>query len=87
MPIIQADPKLLRMVLQNLLSNSIKYTPKEGSISLRITKKKLNLLIEVEDTGYGIPEQEKSRIFEKLFRAKNVREKDTEGTGLGFIYC
>ena len=83
MPIIQADPKLLRMVLQNLLSNSIKYTPKEGSISLRITKKKLNLLIEVEDTGYGIPEQEKSRIFEKLFRAKNVREKDTEGTGLG----
>lgn len=83
MPIIQADPKLIRIIFQNLLSNSIKYTPEKGSVSLKINKNKKNLLVEVADTGYGIPKKEQPRIFEKLFRAENVREKDTEGTGLG----
>lgn len=82
-PIIQADPKLFRIVFQNLLSNSVKYTPEEGSVSLKINKSAKNLLIEVSDTGYGIPKSEQSKIFQKLFRAENVREKDTEGTGLG----
>lgn len=82
-PIIQADPKLFRIVFQNLLSNAVKYTPENGSVSLKLNKDKKNLLVEVSDTGYGIPKQDQSRIFQKLFRAENVREKDTEGTGLG----
>jgi PAS domain S-box-containing protein len=82
-PIIQADPKLIRIVFQNLLSNAIKYTPAQGSVTLKIDKNTKNLLIEVTDTGYGIPKKDQVRIFEKLFRAENVREKDTEGTGLG----
>jgi signal transduction histidine kinase len=83
MPIIQADPKLIRIVFQNLLSNAVKYTPEKGAITLKISKNTKNLLVEVADTGYGIPLSEQPRIFEKLFRAENVREKDTEGTGLG----
>lgn len=82
-PIIQADPKLFRIVFQNLLSNAIKYTPDSGQVTLKLGRDKKNLLVEVSDTGYGIPKGDQSRIFQKLFRAENVRERDTEGTGLG----
>ncbi|MFA5877165.1 MAG: ATP-binding protein [Candidatus Paceibacterota bacterium] len=84
-PLIQVDPKLLRMVVQNLLSNAIKYTPEKGKIemSLTLTNQKKCLLFTISDTGYGIPKNQQHKIFKKLFRADNVREKDTEGTGLG----
>ncbi|MBP6946118.1 MAG: PAS domain S-box protein [Candidatus Pacebacteria bacterium] len=84
-PLIQVDPKLLRMVVQNLLSNAIKYTPEKGKIdlSLTLTDEKKCLLFTISDTGYGIPKNQQHKIFQKLFRADNVREKDTEGTGLG----
>lgn len=82
-PIISADPKLIRIVFQNLLSNSVKYTPDKGSVKLLLTQDKKNLLVRVADSGYGIPKDQQDKIFSKLFRADNVREKDTEGTGLG----
>lgn len=82
-PEIMADPKLIQIIIQNLLSNAVKYTPEKGQVSLTITKKDPNMLIEVKDTGYGIPKNQHSQIFTKLFRADNVRAKDTEGTGLG----
>ena len=81
---MRADPKLLRMVMQNLLSNSVKYTPIGGKVALSITlADKKHIQIEVSDTGYGIPRKQHGKIFTKLFRADNVREKDTDGTGLG----
>ena len=83
-PLMQADPKLLRMVAQNILSNSVKYTPEGGKIDLSFTlSDKKNIQIKISDTGYGIPKNQHSQIFTKLFRADNVREKDTDGTGLG----
>ncbi len=83
-PIIPVDPKLLRMVFQNLLSNSVKYTPEDGEIEFEISSyDKDNVIIKISDSGYGIPKDQQDRIFTKLFRADNVREKDTEGTGLG----
>lgn len=94
-PQIQADPKFLRMVFQNLLSNAVKYTPEKGTINfgLRLVKRgesvdkqkasEDSLAIVVSDNGYGIPKNQQDKIFTKLFRADNVREKDTEGTGLG----
>ncbi len=83
-PLINADPKLLRMVVQNILSNAVKYTPKKGKIRMSISlKDKKNVLLKVTDTGYGIPKNQHSKIFLKLFRADNVRDKDTDGTGLG----
>jgi PAS domain S-box-containing protein len=83
-PLIRADPKLLRMVVQNLLSNAVKYTPEGGKIriSLSLNDKK-NIIIKMADTGYGIPKDQQDKIFTKLFRADNVIGKDTEGTGLG----
>jgi len=78
-----ADEKLLRIVFQNLLSNAIKYTPAQGKISLSIWPEKDKIKIDVKDTGMGIPKNQQAKIFEKLFRADNVRATDTEGTGLG----
>ena len=81
---MQADPKLLRMVMQNILSNAVKYTPIGGKVelSIRLADRK-NILIKITDNGYGIPKKQHGKIFTKLFRADNVREKDTDGTGLG----
>ncbi len=86
LPLVNADPKLVRIIFQNLLSNSIKYTPENGKVSLRLgleEKFSEHILIKVSDDGYGIPEHQKEKIFTKLFRADNVKERDTEGTGLG----
>ena len=94
-PHIMADPKLIRIIFQNLLSNAIKYTPEHGTVSLTVAALKKGqsadgkktsremLLIKVADTGYGIPYEQHSKIFTKMFRADNVREHDPEGTGLG----
>ncbi|MBI2035717.1 MAG: PAS domain S-box protein [Candidatus Liptonbacteria bacterium] len=80
---INADSKIVWIVFQNLLSNAIKYTPEGGSISLSIIKDGENALIKVTDTGYGIPEDQKSQIFTKMFRADNVKSNEIEGNGLG----
>jgi signal transduction histidine kinase len=84
-PLIPVDIKLFRMVLQNLLSNAIKYTPEGGHIEFEITMgvRKGTISIRVSDSGCGIPEHQKDRIFSKLFRADNVRAQNVDGTGLG----
>ncbi len=94
LPVIQADPKLTRIILQNLITNAVKYTPSEGQITVSVSSvlgeavkhgnaKEQYVLISVKDTGYGIPKAQKDKIFTKLFRADNIREKETDGTGLG----
>ena len=80
---IKADPNLVRIIFQNLLSNAVKYTPRGGRISLTIKKQEPNVLIKLSDTGYGIPKNQQTKIFEKLFRADNIRETEPDGTGLG----
>jgi len=80
---VVVDSKLVRIIFQNLLSNAVKYTPEKGKIGLKMEKLEDDLLIQITDNGMGIPKAQQSRMFEKLFRADNVREKDTEGTGLG----
>lgn len=82
-PMIDADAKLTRIIFQNLLSNAVKYTPPGGQITLEIARHDPFLYIRIADTGYGIPVAQHDKIFQKLFRADNVRQKDTEGTGLG----
>ncbi|KKQ14182.1 MAG: Multi-sensor signal transduction histidine kinase [Candidatus Moranbacteria bacterium GW2011_GWF2_36_839] len=82
-PLINADPNLTRIIFQNIITNAVKYTPEKGKIDIILEKESKNLLIKISDTGYGIPDNQKDRIFQKLFRADNVREKDTNGSGLG----
>ncbi|RJQ28821.1 sensor histidine kinase [Candidatus Parcubacteria bacterium] len=97
LPIISTDPKLMRIVFQNLLSNAVKYTPPRGTVAVAIEKHlepqaigipgsaggESHVFVTVSDTGYGIPAFQRDKIFTKLFRADNVKTKETEGTGLG----
>jgi two-component system sensor histidine kinase VicK len=93
---LKIDSDILYICFDNLVSNAVKYTPdKDGVVNVKgyfaeknkviggkkITKK--SFIFEVSDNGYGIPKQEQSKIFDKLFRATNVQTHDTDGTGLG----
>lgn len=94
-PHLMVDPKLVRMIFQNLLSNAIKYTPEGGKAWFTLEEKKKGevvggktlekdgVLFTMSDAGLGIPKDEHKNIFQKLYRAQNVRQSDTEGTGLG----
>lgn len=80
---LNADSKIVWMIFQNLLSNAVKYTPEGGEVTLEIGLSNENVFIKVTDNGYGIPKIEQSKIFEKMYRADNVKTKDIEGNGLG----
>jgi signal transduction histidine kinase len=83
LPIIETDPELARIIFQNVISNAIKYTPNEGKVNIDLTQSGSHVDIKVTDTGYGIPEKQQNRIFTKMFRADNIRNKVTDGSGLG----
>jgi len=83
LPLVSVDPQLFRMVFQNLLSNSAKYTHPEGRISISLKQNGNAIVFTIADTGIGIPEKQKHLVFSKLFRAENARETDPDGTGLG----
>ena len=80
---ISLDSGLMSIIVQNLVSNAIKYTPEGGNVYLSIQQVDNNYVLKVKDTGYGIPIEQQSQIFTKLFRADNIKTKHTEGTGLG----
>lgn len=78
-----ADEEGLLTVLNNLVDNAIKYTPLGGRVSLRWRIDGRRVLIEVEDTGIGIPKQHQGRIFERFYRVDKARSRELGGTGLG----
>jgi signal transduction histidine kinase len=90
---VRIDPKLTETIIRNLVSNAIKYTPDGGRVEISAgiadteygLKSKGQLFIRVVDTGYGVPKNQHSKIFAKLFRASNIKSKDTDGTGLGLF--
>lgn len=85
LPNIVFDRKIVKIILQNLISNAVKYSPSGKKITIDISEDKIKKMIDinVSDQGYGIPVDQHSRVFEKLFRADNIKEKNIEGTGLG----
>lgn len=83
LPVILADIKLLTIIFQNLLANAIKYSPQHGKVTFSISSTQKEVIIAVTDAGCGIPLNQKSKIFTKMFRADNARSIDPEGTGLG----
>jgi signal transduction histidine kinase len=80
--VAQGDPVLLRQVLVGLLTNACTNTPAPGTVTLRALRgESENVMIEVEDTGEGIPPDEQSRVFERFYRGSSAMEG--EGFGLG----
>jgi PAS domain S-box-containing protein len=79
--IFSTDPKLLRHILDNLLSNAVRYSPAGTDIAIRIAGGAKRVQFSVEDHGIGIPEADRARIFEPFERGSNVG--NIQGTGLG----
>ncbi len=80
---IRAAREYIRETLMNLIVNSIKYTSRNGKVDIKISDKGSSIVIEISDTGIGIPKNELPRIFEEFYRASNAKEVERDGTGLG----
>jgi len=80
---IEGDVESMTQVLDNLLDNAVKYTPRGGKITIRALRRDGQAVLEVEDTGIGISAADRERIFERFFRTDRARSRDTGGTGLG----
>lgn len=84
---ITGDPFLLHLLVSNLLDNALKYSPKEGAVTLALTKEGAHTLLAVKDNGPGIPDDEKKKIFGKFYRSGQETIRQTKGTGLGLYLC
>jgi two-component system sensor histidine kinase GlrK len=78
-----ADRPKLRLILDNLLSNAIKFTPRGGTISIHARREREQLVIDVVDSGPGIPPDERNRIFEAFYQGKTPQGGHVKGTGIG----
>ncbi len=80
---IEGDGEAMRELVDNLVSNAIKYTPAGGRVDVRLTTENGSAVLEVADTGIGIPPEEQSRVFERFYRVDKARSRQLGGTGLG----
>ncbi|MGE5381586.1 MAG: sensor histidine kinase [Methylocystaceae bacterium] len=83
LPNVSADEDLIGQVLINLLDNAIKYTPRDGIITIRIKVQDNMVVTRVTDSGVGIPEENQGRLFERFYRVDKARSRELGGTGLG----
>jgi len=84
LPTIDADPAKIREVFRNLADNAASYTPRGGTVTVRVGSADGNIRFEIQDTGVGIPESEQDKIFKRFFRASNASamKPDADGVGL-----
>ena len=83
LPLLAGDRARLAQLLDNLVSNGVKFTPAGGRVDIRVRSQRGNAVIEVRDTGIGIPAQEQEHLFERFFRTAKATEQAIPGTGLG----
>ena len=82
-PEVQADSGRIQQVLDNLISNAVKFSPSGGRVEVRATHNASEWRIDVADTGMGIPASEVDHLFDRFFRASNARGARVPGSGLG----
>ena len=86
-PLVHVDRGRFLQVLDNLVSNALKFTPEGGEVHVRLGERDGNIRLEVSDSGMGISDADQRRLFERFFRAGNAVEQQVPGTGLGLYIC
>jgi two-component system sensor histidine kinase KdpD len=82
LPRVSVDPEFTGIVVWQLLSNALRYTPPGSPLTVRASAGETEVIISVEDCGPGVSEREQEKVFEKFFRGKDQRER-IPGTGMG----
>jgi len=73
----------MRLAVQNLLDNAIRYTSPGGWVTISLKHSKKEIEFSIKDSGVGVPKDQQKRVFSRFFRGTNVMRMETEGTGLG----
>jgi two-component system, OmpR family, sensor histidine kinase CiaH len=85
--VVTGDALLLQIMVNNLLENAVKYSPKGSTITVTLKHEGSDIVISVADEGAGIPEDEKRKIFRRFYRIGNEQTRAAKGTGLGLYLC
>lgn len=81
--LVVADEEAVRQIFDNLIDNAIKYTPEKGKVRIACRETEREVVVEVSDTGIGIPRDDLPRVFERFYRVDKARSRELGGTGLG----
>ncbi|MEO7923729.1 MAG: ATP-binding protein [Chitinophagaceae bacterium] len=84
---VKGDPLLLQILINNLLENAVKYSPRESPVTAVLKKFRSGIELQIKDEGPGIPEEEEKMIFSKFYRIGNEATRKKQGTGLGLYLC
>jgi len=82
-PLVSADPREMRKVVDNLLANAVKFTPAGGRLTMRVYPYQGGACVQVSDTGIGIPPDQLDRVFERFYQVDGSIRRQYEGAGLG----
>ena len=85
LPRVLLDVEKIKLAFQNIIDNAVKYTPAKGKVVVSLESNDKEIMISVKDSGVGIPEEQKERVFSKFFRGVNVIKMETDGSGLGLF--
>lgn len=84
---VLGEPLMLQMLVNNLLENALKYSPKDKCVQVLVRLENNRVLLEVKDQGAGIDDEEKQKIWDKFYRIGDERTRTSKGTGLGLYLC
>ena len=80
---VRSDRNLLEELIDNLVQNAIRYNKKDGRVDIYVEPSDNQICLRIKDTGIGIPEEDRQRVFERFYRVDKGRSRETGGTGLG----
>jgi signal transduction histidine kinase len=83
LPLVRADIRLIERVLENLIGNALRYTPRGGVVDISLHHDDGRVRVEIQDSGCGIPADELPHIFERFHRVRREPDDETAGSGLG----
>jgi signal transduction histidine kinase len=83
LPKVKVDREKIKLAIENLIDNAIKYTPAGGKVTVSLESDKLKLELRVEDSGIGIAKNQQERVFSKFFRTSKAMQMEPDGSGLG----